>query len=434
MGLSKTYSINNMVPDSAATASSMYTGVKTIQYTMGFDSHIVLGDPDSIANATALKTILDWAQEAGMATGIVTNTHVSHATPGALYAKSADRDWECDSAIPQRHRDKVKDITLQLVEESPGKDADIVLGGGLASFLPYYGLYNNSEAVRDFDYSSDVFKCTREDGRNLIQEWESSHAGGLFVDSKQVLATIDPAQHDSVLGLFGWGHMAYEDQLSENTVVPTLKEMTVGAINYLKNKPGKNGFFLMVEGGKIDHAHHGSEGPRALNEALGLDRAVAAAVDLVDLQDTLILVTADHAHTFSFGGYPTRMADITGASDSGKASDGKPYTIITYGNGPGFKDFEVNLNGDTSWKSIVRKEMPVKGDFDYINNSPIPLSSETHGGDDVGIWAAGPLSHYVHGVHQQTYIAHLMSMAACIGPHQSADRCVGVHRESLFNP
>jgi alkaline phosphatase len=80
-----------MVPDSAATASAMYTGQKTTFYTMGYNSSVVIGRPDSTGDAAALETVLDWAQQAGKKTGFVTTTRMSHATPAALYAKTPYR-------------------------------------------------------------------------------------------------------------------------------------------------------------------------------------------------------------------------------------------------------------------------------------------------------------------------------------------------------
>ena len=88
-----------MVPDSAATAFAMYSGVKTTGYTMGYDNTIDYLKPESALNATPVTTILDWAQEAGKKTGFVTTTRMSHATPGALYAKTVSRFWECENDV-----------------------------------------------------------------------------------------------------------------------------------------------------------------------------------------------------------------------------------------------------------------------------------------------------------------------------------------------
>lgn len=410
MGLSKTYSTTTITPDSASTATAMFSGVKTASWTLGFDSQIIFSDPESVSSATPLKTILDWAQEAGMKTGIITNTRVTHATPAALYAKSADRDWECDSVMPESAAAQgLKDIALQMIENSPAKEADLIFGGGLGAFV-------------DYDIGDDDYECRRNDKRNLINEWQSSNANGQVIYNRTQLMERDLMNADKIRGFFTWGYMPFEDQLGEESATPSLEEMTTTAIQYLERKSDENGFFLMVEGGKIDKGHHASQATRALSETIALEATVKAAAELVDTEETLLIVTADHSHTFSFGGYSNRFSDITMEALEQDDTpylgmDGKPFTIFGYANGPGYNQL-ADENG-----TIVRPDIPSSLDYDFINYSGVPLNKETHGGDDVGIWAKGPMAHYFHTTHQQTYIAHVMSYAACIGPHQQAGRC-----------
>ena len=183
----------------------------------------------------------------------------------------------------------------------------------------------------------------------------------------------------------------------------------------------------MVEGGRIDHANHYAMGTRALSETLAMDRAVEEIVNRVRGEETLIIVTADHSHTLSVGGYPGRTADIGGVvrGDSGwvmKADDGQPMSILQYANGPGFKKLMVKDNSDTtSWQGIHRAgELQVNevAEPDHVFPGAIPLDKETHGGDDVGVWARGPWAHLIHGSHEQSYLGHVMSYAACIGPNK----------------
>ena len=95
------------------------------------------------------------------------------------------------------------------------------------------------------------------------------------------------------------------------------------------------------------------------------------------------------------------------------------------GNGPGFK--KLNTTGAGDWTNIERfpLDRDQAADYSYLQPSGQPIKSETHGGDDVGIWAVGPMAHLFHGVHEQSYIAHVMSYSACIGPHANFARCRG---------
>ena len=113
------------------------------------------------------------------------------------------------------------------------------------------------------------------------------------------------------------------------------------------------------------------------------------------------------------------------------AVDGKPFPILSYGNGKGFMELEVNQTvidkGVFNWTAISRDggsilTDDITGRFTYLQPSGIPLNSETHGADDVGIWAGGPMAHLFHGVHQQTHIGNVMSLAGCIGPHKDYPR------------
>jgi len=421
---SKTYSINYMVADSAATATAIFSGAKTEGYTLGFDSHIRYDDAASTEYSEPLETILDWAQAAGMKTGIISNTRATHATPAALYAKSANRFWECDSDMGSQQGIH-KDIALQMIEDSPAKETDLIFSGGLAAFVNY-DLVDPEESYKDFDYTSNFWNCHRDDERNLIDEWQAMNPTGKFLMNKTQMMEESTMTSDKLLGLFSWSYLPYMDEYEPDSEVPTLEELTKYAINYLDNKAGDSGFFLMVEGGKIDHAHHSSHATRALSETIGMERAVQAAHEMLGDEENLFIVTADHGHTMSIGGYTGRYSDITkevhgDGHGAEHASDHESFTILGYGNGHGFEKNTVSPDGD-----IVRPATPEESrDYHYTQASAVPLSSETHGGDDVGIWAAGPMSHLFHGVHEQSYIAHVMSYAACIGPHSNKDRCIG---------
>ncbi|KAJ7993451.1 hypothetical protein DPEC_G00272570 [Dallia pectoralis] len=141
------------------------------------------------------------------------------------------------------------------------------------------------------------------------------------------------------------------------------------------------------------------------------DNAIERAAELTNELDTLSVVTADHSHVFSFGGHAARGNPVTGLSRN-LADDKKPFTTLLYGNGPGFK----LANG--SRPSLTEAETAAIG---YMQQSAVPLDSETHGSEDVAIFAKGPMAHLFHGVQEQSYIAHVMAYAGCISPYTDCE-------------
>jgi alkaline phosphatase len=118
-------------------------------------------------------------------------------------------------------------------------------------------------------------------------------------------------QVDYLLGLFSPGHMPYALERDHGpNGSPSLQNMTSQAMNMLSKNP--SGYLLLVEGGRIDHGHHANYALLALHEAAELDDAVAYAAAITDPADTLIIVTADHSHSFTINGYPNRGNDILG--------------------------------------------------------------------------------------------------------------------------
>jgi alkaline phosphatase len=211
--------------------------------------------------------------------------------------------------------------------------------------------------------------------------------------------------------------------------------MTSKAIDMLARN--RRGYFLMVEGGRIDHGHHAGNAYRALTDTVELSNAVKVALSKTNPAETLIIVTADHSHTFTISGYPTRGSDIFGlalsndercnpASDYQKDKLGLPYTTLGYANGPGYTGASKEQaegskrrphTGD-GYSGITRGRPDLSTvattDPDYMQEAGIPLSSETHGGEDVVIYAGGPGAHLFHGVQEQNVIFHVMVEASGI--------------------
>lgn len=138
----------------------------------------------------------------------------------------------------------------------------------------------------------------------------------------------------TVSGLFEDSHMRFH--LDANaSVQPTLAEMTKKAIEVLRKE--KKGYFLFVEGGLIDAAHHRVMAKIAMDETVEFSKAVQQAVDMTSESDTLIVVTSDHSHTMTMAGYPVRGNDISGlVGDLG--DDNLPFSTLSYANGPRVKE------------------------------------------------------------------------------------------------
>ncbi|TGZ57697.1 Alkaline phosphatase, partial [Temnothorax longispinosus] len=162
-----------------------------------------------------------------------------------------------------------------------------------------------------------------------------------------------------------------------------------------------------VESGKIDTAHHGNRPKLALRELYELDEAVKVALRLLNIEETLIIVTADHSHSFTMNGYPERGNDIFGFAN--ESSSSASYETLSYDNGPGFfyhRRTDSN-NVNETWRKV--EEDQTRDEPFYRHFAGKYLSSETHAGEDVGVYATGPYSHLFRGTFEQNYIAHVVT-------------------------
>ncbi|XP_040203678.1 alkaline phosphatase-like [Rana temporaria] len=401
VALSKVYTVNKQVPDSAGTGTAYLCGVKTNSGMLGVSAAARDGVCTS-ANGNEVTSILHKAKQAGKSVGIVTTTRVQHASPAATYAHIVERDWYSDNEMTENMTNSgCKDIAYQLVNNT---DINVILGGGRA--------YMNAANTSDPEYpTSSSSKAVRKDGQNLTDIWLSKRQRAHYVWNKEQFDAIHETNTDYLIGLFEPKDMKYELSRNKNTD-PSLAEMTEKAIKILSKNP--NGFFLFVEGGRIDHGHHDTNAKNSLTETVEFDKAIRRAGQITSETDTLTVVTADHSHVFTFGGKTDRGNSILGMAPS-SAKDDMPYTSLLYGNGPGFKIVNGTRENITS----------IAIDGDYLQQTAVPLSSETHGGEDVAIMAKGPYAHLFHGIHEQTYIHHVMAFAACLEPYQDCPRSSG---------
>lgn len=420
VALAKVYNTNAQVPDSAGTATAMLSGVKTIMGVLGADAGVVRGDCSTLA-AASVPTLLEHAERAGLATGIVSTARITHATPASSYAHTPNRDWE-DAA-----EGGCEDIASQLIGFAHGDGPDVVLGGGRSYFLP--------SSTADPEYPDQA--GTRLDGRDLVAEW-LARFGGEYVWNKAQFDAVNPHRTRRLLGLFEPSHMQFEaDREDGPGGEPSLAGMVRTAVQMLEQN--ENGYFLFVEGARIDHAHHTGNAYRALYDTIAMSDAVAAARELASADDTLIIVTADHGHVMEIAGYPRRGNPILGkvvslnpdgtpATDYAVDAGGLPYTTLVYGNGPGhlaasdtqpegpktFPHFAQQIGDTTRGRSDlthIDTQRP-----DYLQESAVPTLYETHSGTDVTIYADGPGASLFQGVHEQHYIYHVMAHALFTAP------------------
>ncbi|MGE6233829.1 alkaline phosphatase [Aeromonas media] len=379
----KTFSHDAQTTDSAPSMAAYTTGVKMNNEVIAMSSDTKAVAPSKDANGnkginnctgdngTPVPTILELAKAAGKSVGAVTTTELTHATPAATYAHIC-------------HRDAAYAIAEQAVPGGAGFNAalgdgvDVLMGGGANHWTPY----------------SASNKGGRADGRDLTAELGAQ--GYQYVTTQSDLAKIESGK---VLGLFSAkSHLDYElDRVAKGAAntQPSLSEMTAKAIDLLSQN--SQGYFLMVEGGRIDHALHATNAKRSLTDAVALDEAVKTALGKVDLADTLIVVTADHDHTMTINGYAAKGNPVLDLVKNGDGStqndvDGKPFTTLVFGNGPNRADVRPTLTSDQ-----------VMAD-DYLQETGVKLGSETHGGGDVMLFADGAGSGRFKGTLDNTLV------------------------------
>lgn len=307
-GLIQTHSLDNPITDSAAAATAMASGVKTYNGVIGLD-----------AKLKPVTTVLENAKRKGKLAGIITTTHITHATPAAFASHISSRRY-------------MQDIAEQMLNTG----VDVLLGGGEDEFLP---ISENGCFPEPGE---------RKDGKNLILE--SAEKGYKHVCNQYSLDLIDSNSTRKLIGLFA-------DEGMKRPYSPSLAKMTSKAIDILSKN--SNGFFLLVESGRIDWAAHSNNAKNAIADILQLDEAVEVAKQFASqVNDTLIIVTADHE---------TGGMSVT-SSPSGLPGEDGPFTTP-------------------------------KGNTFYVN-----WSTKGHTAVDVPISSQGPSSEILSGIKDNTFI------------------------------
>ena len=270
----KTYSNDAQVTDSAPSMAAYMTGVKTNNEVISMTPDTVATPPGKDANGNltinncasnngkSVATLLELAMTKGMATGAITTTELTHATPAATYSHICNRN-------AQYH------IAAQLVPGGNGfnnalsSGVDVLMGGGLNHFTPYSA--SNTKG--------------RADGRDLTAELAAQG----YVVAKTKVDLQAAANDKKFIGLYSkTSHLEYDlDRIAQTATKttpgvdqPSLAEMTTKAMDILETR-GAHGYFLMVEGGRIDHALHSTNAKKALQDTVAFDNAIKAAIDKV---------------------------------------------------------------------------------------------------------------------------------------------------------
>ncbi|MDR0225244.1 MAG: alkaline phosphatase [Burkholderiaceae bacterium] len=418
----KTFSRDGQTTDSAPSMAAYMTGVKmnnevismsaeTLAYAANGQQYI--NGEDSTCqpgNGQPAQTLLELSKSLGRSVGAVSTTRVGHATPAATYAHICNRNGYntiAEQSVPGHANYNAK----------LGDGIDVLMGGGQRNYLP-----------KSVNASS-----KRTDTANLVDMMKAK--GYSYVAKGSELAALDATKAPKLLGLFTQSEMAYElDRVKQKLDEPSLSDMTSKALDVLSRND--KGFFLMVEGGRIDHALHGTNAKRALEDTLAFDKAIETAMAYMEkkdpgLKNTLIVVTADHDHNMVFNGYSKIGNPILGkvqdyqTGQMAKAQDGKPYTTLAFGNGgrPNTTaSSQVNPeDGNKPWIAPARgaSRDDVTGvdttDDNYLQEVGLNLGtpgSETHGGGDVMLFAGGAGAKIFKGTMDNTRVFSKVREAA----------------------
>lgn len=413
-----THSANSWITDSGPGAAVYAAGEKgkTDNESISFD----------VKENTPVETILEAAKKEGYAVGLITTTRITHATPAAFashtwfrdledyiaaqYISSTQNEYKAiynDPASSTKPYNPSRD--WQLPDPKIGAEVDVLLGGGFRHFFPK----GAADTIKDKDGNpilnkGSVIKLAgkRIDNVNLIKYAEQR--GYEYLNSRDALLNIDetqfsPDNNKKLLGLFHNSHMNYEqDRQMSAPWEPSLFEMMEAAVKVLKAKGGKKGFFLMVEGGRIDHLEHANEGgitvvsgiggnqftvdsdkpvytgggdgtydatpstgrvpgvygsDYLVKEVLAFDYAVAVGRKLLDEKDskTLIFSTSDH----ECGG-----TAIVGLHDAQDAQNNGTL-VRTYALGPRQNNVSASSNGGPTATTFLTPVNIQRGDIDY---------------------------------------------------------------------
>ncbi len=291
IGFSKTQSSDDFITDSAAGGTALSCGIKTYNGAIGVN-------PDTIP----VETILEAAEDKGLATGLVSTSAITHATPASFIAH-------------QKKRNMYEEIAADFLKT----DIDVFIGGGLAHFIG------------------------RKDKRNLLTELKEK---GYIVEND--MTKIQKIKKGKLAGLTAQVHNGRLEERGDMLPIATQT-----AIKILDNNSGDKGFFMMVEGSQIDWGGHANSSIYIVEDMLDFDRAVGEAIKFAAKDgETLVVVTADH----ETGGMAITGGDFnTGMVKAGYPTGGHTAVMVpVFSYGPGAEEF-IGIMDNTEVHAKMKK-------------------------------------------------------------------------------
>jgi len=392
-GLVRTYNSDTPIGDSAPAGSAFATGYKS-QTGQIASLPVKVGMPGVPLPAAGqenrpLATVLEAARLAGKSTGLVATSEIMHATPADFSAHSPSRKAYDDLSEQQVHN-----------------RLDVVFGGG-AKFLEAKGRKDGE----------DMFKALKEQGYEIIK----------------TPAELELQKKPKVWGLFAPADLAYElDRNPANQ--PSLADMTARAIALLSKNP--NGFFLMVEGSKIDWAAHANDPVGIISDVLAFDRAVKVALDFAKLDGaTVVISTSDHGNSgISMGDRATSgnydkvpLASFIAPLKRAKGTAEKLAAMLNRERSNVREvvasQWGINDLNDAELAGIVNCKEKTAYAFGPVmaKRAHIGFTTNGHTGEDVVWYAWSPRRDHLTGVLENTDVALLMAHYLGVDLHKTTD-------------
>lgn len=348
-GINTTYCANTLITDSAAAGTALASGVKTNKGFIGKDTA-----------GNNVRTLTEAAREKGMKTGLITTTRLTHATPAAFAAHNISRNNE-----------------NEIAEDMLNSGVDFMAGGGIRHFIPQSLKIKNGDAV------GKTIKSKRKDDKDLVKSFEEKgYATYVGMKGAKAFNKTDFSKKDKVFAAFTYTHTPYEvERMNQYPDVPSLAAMTKAGVDTLSK--GNRGFFLMVEGGRIDHAAHANDPTGVIWDTLAFDKAIQVAFDFYKKhrEETLIVVVGDH-ETGGMGlgmdsmGYKLNMATLMNT----RVSVGD---TLTYGAG--------QYKGDkTGYTAFLAEEFGLTNLTDAETASLEKAMAAADAGEKVGYYKVNP--------------------------------------------